>query len=167
MVKNVKIKDARILVTPLTVFVHKTTSADDIAKVFIANPRLKSTYVVDNKLKLIGKITLKCLIKHEFKDYLSHEVAAFNALEFIGRKNAEDLMGPSIYVKDDDTLKTAFEKMYENDLDELPVIDESHQLIGKIDLLELLMILVEKREQKANQKCLVIDYCRPFYKSIK
>lgn len=167
MVKNVQIKDARMLVTLIPVFVHKTASADEIAKILITNPQIRSTYVVDNKLKLVGKITLKKLIKHEFKEYLPHKIVAFTELEFIGKKKAEDLMTPPVYVKDDDTLKSAFEKMCENDLDELPVIDENHQLIGNLGLLELLTILVEKKEQKAGQKCLIIDYCRPFYKPIK
>ena len=167
MVKNIKIRDMRMLITPHPVFVHKTTSIDDVAKVLISNPRLRSVYVVDNDLKLIGKITLKWLIKSEFKDLIPAEFAAFKALDFIGNKHAEELMVPPIFVKDDDVLKTAFLKMYNNDLDELPVVDERNRLIGNIDLLELLTILVEKKEQKAGKKYLDVEFYRPFYRFIE
>ena len=154
MVKSIKIKDMRMLVTPHPTFVEEDASTDEIAKVMIANPRLKSVYVVNDKLKLIGKITLKTLIKHEFMNLIPSGLAHFGALEFVGKKTSKDFMVSPVYVKDEDTLKTAFVKMYENDLDELPVVDEKHRLIGNIDLLELLTILIEKKEQMAGKEYL-------------
>lgn len=167
MVEMVKIKDMRMLVTPHPVFVKKDASFDEIAKAMIANPRLKSVYVVDDKLQLIGKITLKILIKHEFMDLIPRGLSYFGALEFVGNKTAEDLMLKPIYVKDEDTLKKAFVEMYENDLDELPVVDENLRLIGNIDMLELLTMLIEKKEQKAGKKYLSLTSSRPFYKRFK
>ncbi len=169
MVETVKIKDMRMLVTPHPVFVNKNESADEIARAFIANPRLKSVYVVDDKLELLGKVTLKKLIKHEFIDLLpSHfGILDFNALEFIGKKNAEDLMFSAIYINDEDTLKTAFVKMYENDLDELPVVDNKNRLIGNIDLLELLTVLIENKEQKTGKKYLSLNFKRPFHERFR
>jgi len=169
MVEMVKIKDMRMLVTPHPAFVYKDESADEIAKTFIANPRLKSIYVVDDKLQLLGKITLQKLIKHEFMDLLPSNfgILNFSALEFIGKKNAESLMVSPIYIKDEDTLKTAFVKMYENNLDELPVVDNKRRLIGNIDLLELLTILIENKEQKAGKKYFSLSFKRPFYKRFR
>ena len=163
MVETVGIKDMRMLVNPYPIFVEKKTSTDDIAKMLIANPRLKSVYVLDDKSKLVGRVTLKKLIKHEFMDLLPSSFEYFNALDFIGNKTAEDLMGSPEYVKDDDTLKTAFVKMYENDLDELPVVDDKLCLIGVIDLLELLTILIEKKEKQAGRKYLSLISNRPFH----
>ena len=163
MVKSFKIKDMRMLVTLYPAFVDKKASLDDIAKMLIANPRLKSVYVVDGKLKLIGRVTLKKLIKHEFMDLLPSSFEYFNALEFIGNKTAEELMDSPVYVKDDDTLKTAFVKMYENDLEELPVVDDDLHLIGNIDLIELLTTLIEKKERKANKNYLQLIINRPFH----
>jgi len=130
----------------------------------IVNPRLKSVYVVDDELKLIGRVTLKELIKHEFMDLLPSSFEYFNALEFIGNKTAEELMMAPVYVEDDDTLKTAFVKMYEDDLEELAVVDEGTHLIGNIDLIELLTILIEKKEQKANRNYLQLRVNRPFHR---
>lgn len=133
----------------------------------IANPLLKSVYVVDDKLKLIGKITLKILVKHEFMDLVPRDFSYFYNLDFVGKKTAENLMVSPVYVEDNDTLKTAFIKMYENDLDELPVVDEKLKLIGNIDLLELLTILIEKKEQSAGNKYLSLTSNRPFYRHFK
>jgi len=164
MVESVKIKDMRMLVTPYSCFVNKQALLDDIAKTFIADPRLKSVYVVDNKQKLVGRVTLKKLIKHEFMDLIPSSFEYFDALEFIGNKSAEELMIAPVYVKDNDTLKTAFVKMYENDLEELPVVDDNLHLIGNIDLIELLTFLIEKKEQKANKCCLLLSLNRPFHR---
>jgi len=167
MVGEIKIKDMRMLITPYPTFVDKNTSTDEIAKVMIANPGLKTVYVVDEELRLMGGITLKKLIKQEFADLLPNNFEYFGALDFVGKKTAFDLMERLVYVKDDDTLKTAFLKMYENELDELPVVDKNFCLIGNIDLLELLTILIEKKEQKAGKKYLSITVNRPFYKRFK
>ena len=164
MVESVKIKDIRMLVTPYSGFVNKEASLDDIAKMFIADPSLKSVYVVDDKQKLLGRVTLKKLIKHEFMDLLPSSFEYFDALEFIGNKSAEELMIAPVYVKDNDTLKTAFIKMYENDLEELPVVDDNLYLIGNIDLIELLTILIEKKEQKAKLNYLRLCINRPFHR---
>jgi len=164
MVDSVKIKDMRMLVTPYAVFVEKNASLDDIAKMMIGNPSLKSIYVVDDEQKLIGRVTLRDLIKHEFINLLPSSFEYFNALEFIGNKTAEELMAAPVYVKDEDTLKTAFEKMNEYVLDELPVVDEDLCLIGNIDLLELLTILIENKERKSNRKYLQLIINRPFHR---
>ena len=163
MVDAVRIKDIRMLVNPYPIFVEKKTSTDDIAKMLIANPRLKSVYVVDETLKLIGQVTLKKLIRHEFKNLLPSAFEQFNALDFIDDQTAEDLMVPPVYIKDNDILKTAFVKMYQSDLDELPVVDKNLHLIGVIDLLELLTILIEKKEKLAGRTYLSLTSNRPFH----
>lgn len=43
-------------------------------------------YVVDDKLRLISKITLKMLIKHEFMNLAPLNFSYFGVLEFIGKK---------------------------------------------------------------------------------
>jgi len=164
MVDSLKIKDIRMLVTPYSGFVEKNASIDDIAKMMIGNPSFKSVYVVDDKQKLVGRVTLKNLIKHEFLNLIPSSFEYFNALEFIGDKTAEGIMTTPLYVKDDDTLKTAFIKMYENNLEELPVVDKNLNLIGNIDLIELLTILIENKEQKLNKKFLKLVINRPFHR---
>ena len=167
MIKETKIKDMRMLVTPYPAFVDKNATTDDVAKMMIANPRLKTVYVVNHELKLLGGITLKRLIRQEFSDLLPNNFEYFGALDFIGKNTAFDMIERLVYVKEEDTLKTAFLKMYENELDELPVVDDNLQLIGNIDLLELLTILIEKKEQESGKKFLIITSNRPFNKSFK
>ncbi len=167
MIKEIKIKDMRMLVTPYPTFVDKDATTDDVAKMLIANPRLKTIYVVDNELRLLGGITLKRLIRQEFSDLLPNNFEYFGTLDFIGKNTAFDMIERLVYVKEEDTLKTAFLKMYENELDELPVVDNNLKLIGNIDLLELLTILIEKKEQESGKKFLVITSNRPFNKRFK
>ena len=107
------------------------------------------------------------LIRQEFSDLLPNNFEYFGTLDFVGRNTAYDMLERLVYVKEDDTLKTAFLKMYENELDELPVVDNNLKLIGNIDLLELLTILIEKKDQKSGKKFLTITINRPFYKRFK
>jgi CBS domain-containing protein len=62
----------------------------------------------------------------------------------------------------DDTLKTAFVKMYQHNLDQLPVVDGKKKLLGNIDLVELLTILIEKKEKKMKKDFLTLHIHRPF-----
>jgi CBS-domain-containing membrane protein len=165
MVDKTIIKDMRMMVIPYPCFVNKTAMADDVAKAFITNPSLKSVYVVDDKIRLLGNITLKRLIKYEFIDLVPNTFEYFDALEFIGSKTAEDLMTSALYVKDTDTLKDTFVKMYNHDIEELPVIDNDHHLIGTIDIIELLTYLIEKKEKKANNTFLQLTINRPFLRT--
>ena len=164
MEDTIKIKDMRMLVTPYSCFVYKKAKINEIAKMFIADPSLKTVYVLDKKNKLVGSVTLKKLIKNEFINLIPSSFEYFDALEFIGNQSAEELMNAPYYVKDDDTLKTAFIKMYENNLEDLPVVDDAHKLIGNISLIELLTILIEKKEQKANKDYLELNINRPFHR---
>ena len=165
MVDQTNIKDMRMLVTAYPSFVQTTATTDDIAKAFIIKPNLKSVYVVDDKLRLLGNITLKSLIKHEFIDLVPSSFEYFDALEFIGKKTAEDLMTSAIYVKDNESLKEAFVKMYEHDVEELPVVDDEHHLIGNIDIIEMLTYLIVKKERKANNSFLQLTINRPFIRT--
>ena len=163
MPENIKIKEARMLVTPNPLFVHEDETLDNVAKALIANPRLKTAYVVNDDLQLVGEITLGALVKQEFKDIIpTSSFEYFDALEFIGKDVAKDIMSRSVSVSDEDTLKTTFAKMYEYNLLELPVVDENKRLIGNIDMLELLTILIEKKEQKTGKKYLSLTSSRPF-----
>ena len=163
--KQVKIKDMRMLITPHPTFVHKNADADAVAKSMLAEPLLREVYVVDDDMKLLGVITLNALIKHEFADLIpdSLDEELFSALEFVGKKTAEELMTAPVYVQDTDSLKTAFVKMYERNLDSLPVVDSEHQLTGTIDMLELLMILIEQKEKQAGRNYLELSMQQPFH----
>ena len=166
-IESVKISDMRMIVNPYPIFLKKNGSINDIAKALIATPRLKSVYIVNDRLKLIGKVDLKKLIKNVFRNLIPSSFGFVNALDFVGDTTIEDLMDEPTYVKDNDTLKTAFVKMYENDLDELPVVNDKLNLIGIIDSLELLTILLEQKEQKAGKEYLTITSNRPFHKRFR
>jgi CBS domain-containing protein len=60
--------------------------------------------------------------------------------------NARDAMIPPIWVKNGETVKDAFKRMHENGLPGLPVIDQSYHVIGYINLLELLAICLDTKE---------------------
>jgi len=56
---------------------------------------------------------------------------------------ARDAMRPPVWVKPEETVKEAFKRMHENKLPGLPVVNERYQVIGYINLLELLSLCIQ------------------------
>ena len=55
-------------------------------------------------------------------------------------------MIPPVWVKQGETVKHAFKRMHENGLPGLPVVDDRYHVIGYINLLELLAICMDEKE---------------------
>ena len=58
---------------------------------------------------------------------------------------AQDAMIPAVWVKRGDTVKEAFKRMHDNKLPGLPLVDERYQVIGYINLLELLSLCIQSK----------------------
>jgi CBS-domain-containing membrane protein len=67
-------------------------------------------------------------------------------------QSAKDAMIPAVWVKKDDTLKHAFQKMHDHQLSGIPIIDERYQVTGYINLLELLAIYARSSQQGEDQE---------------
>ena len=61
-----------------------------------------------------------------------------------------DAMIPPVWVKHGETVKNAFKRMHANGLPGLPVVDDRYRVIGYINLLELLAICLQKKENPNN-----------------
>jgi len=164
MVKGIKVKSLHRLVTHQPILLKRDTPIDEIAKKILINPVTHSFYVIDDEARLVGKITLAKLVEHLFGDIiLENSFDVFLAIHLSSKKKAGDIMMKPIYVTPEATLKDAFLKMHQNNLLEMPVVDEDMRVLGDLNLIELIAALVEKRERAKGKQYLHMQIDVPFF----
>lgn len=92
--------------------------------------RVHSIYVIDNKGKLKGRLSLKDLLIASTKTAISQVYI------------------PNVdYVHDSDDLDEVSSKMRKYDLEAIPVVDENHILLGRITIDDMVDVIKEEAEK--------------------
>ena len=110
--------------------------------------------VVAEDGRLVGLLSLHTLADDLFFHILPEEFIAESTdiekmMAFAEKTRiltAGDAMIPPVWVKHGETVKNAFKRMHENGLSGLPVVDDHYHVIEYINLLELLALCLEKKE---------------------
>jgi CBS domain-containing protein len=134
--------------------VDPEASLNEVAQAMLAHPRVHVASVVAEDGRLVGLIHLKTLADDLFFHILPEEFIAESTdiekmMDFAKKTrilNAEDAMIPPVWVKQGETVKHAFKRIHENGLPGLPVVDGRYHVIGYINLLELLAICMDEKE---------------------
>ena len=129
-------------------------SLNEVAQAMLAHPRVHVANVVADDGRLIGLIHLKTLADDLFfhifpEEFIAESTDIEKMMDFAKKTSiltAEDAMIPPVWVKHGETVKHAFKRMHENELPGLPVVDDRYHVIGYINLLELLAICMDKKE---------------------
>ena len=133
-----KVEDVMNLVTKTAAVVKESDNLKEVLKVMVKDPKTQSVYVVNNRKQLVGIITLNIALQYLYNEYIPPEYIKFDISVIEGTKaEAKELMIPPIYVKKDDPIGKAFQKMFEFHLHELPVVDDNMHVIGDLNALEL------------------------------
>jgi len=140
--------------------VSSDASLNDVAQAMLANPNVHVACVVAEDDRLVGLISLKTLADDLFFHILPEEfIAESTDIEkMMGFANktriliAGDAMIPPVWVKHGETVKNAFKRMHTKELPGLPVVDDRYHVIGHINLLELLALCLEKKENHDHSK---------------
>lgn len=131
--------------------VSAETSLDDVARAMLAHPNVHVVSVVAENERLIGLLELSTLADDLFvhilpEEFLSEITDLEKLMDYASKTQvltAGDAMRPPVWVKPDETVKEAFRRMHENKLPGLPVVDECYQVIGYVNLLELLSLCIQ------------------------
>jgi CBS domain-containing protein len=131
--------------------VRTDTPLDDVAKSMLSRPNTHVACVITSEGRLLGLIKLRRLADDLFfhiipEEFLSEVIGLEDALEYADKsrmRTAADAMEDPLWVKPDETVKDAFERMHEHDLPGLPVVDDRYRVIGYINLLELLAVCLD------------------------
>ncbi len=142
--ERMKVKFVRKLITQEASTVRRDAGAMEIAKAIVADPKTRSVYVVDSDNKLLGIIPVINFTQYLFYEYVPDEFLYYKAIKPLEDITAEDIMLPPVYVKENDDLRLAFQKMFSENLKELPVVDDEMHVIGDLNILELVTAWIEK-----------------------
>ena len=129
-------------------------SLNEVAQAMLTHPRVHVASVVAEDGRLIGLLSLKTLADDLFfhilpEEFLAESTDIEKMMDFANKTRiitAGDAMIPPVWVKQSETVKHAFKRMHDNELSGLPVVDDCYQVVGYINLLELLSICLEKKE---------------------
>jgi CBS domain-containing protein len=150
--------DATLKLRPT--LIHSDAPLDEVARAMLAHPRTHVVCVVDDHERLVGLIDLGALAEDLFfhimpEEFLSEITDLEHAMHFAemsGMRTAADAMHEPVWVKKEDTVKDAFERMHENQLQGLPIVDDRYHVTGYINLLELTAVGLEQKKDSSEVK---------------
>lgn len=142
--KTIKVKNIRKLITKKPTVVTPKDSIHELVIALTDNPKTRSLYVVEDG-KFQYTISLKDLARLAFPYLIHWETLGYStAREFLARKADDVLTSAGVYTKDEEDMETVLTKMFNNGVEELPVLDPKMKVVGEINLLELLAVWVER-----------------------
>jgi CBS domain-containing protein len=116
-------------------------------------PGVRTVAVVDNAGRLTGiiptRLLLDALFLHVAPEEFLADLRVMEGVEEFGRlsraRSARNLLQPAVYVTMDDSVREAFSRMHERQLEGLPVVDEDMRVVGYLDRLQLMRLWLRKR----------------------
>jgi CBS domain-containing protein len=126
--------------------VRPDTPLDLVAQAMMDHCNVHVACVVAEDGRLIGLVGLRRLADDLFfhifpEEFLSEVTDLEHVMDYAEKsrmRTAADAMQEPVWVKPDETVKDAFKRMHEHRLSGLPVVDDQYQVIGYINLLELM-----------------------------
>lgn len=126
-------------------------SLNEVAQSMCAHPNVHVASVVAEDGRLVGLLSLKNLADDLYFHILPEEFIAESTdiekmMAFADKSRilcAGDAMMEPVWVKPKETVKDAFQRMHDNGLSGLPVVDDLYRVTGYINLLELITLCKE------------------------
>ncbi len=148
MEDDARVKDIMELITREAPIVHENSPLLNVLEEMVKDPKTQSVYVVDKDGKLCGIITMSIALQYLYYPYIPPEYLEFDISVVEGvNALARDVMLPPIYVREEDSLKDAFQKMFEYHLQEIPVVDNDLHVVGDLHGMELIQGWLESRRE--------------------
>ena len=145
---TIKVQDIMNVVTPSATVINEEDSIFEAAKKLIEDPRTHTVYVINQDKKLTGLITVGSILKYLYAEHIPLEHMEFDITPFEREKlKAKDIMLPPVFVKINEPIENAFEKMFEYKIWELPVVDDEMHVVGDINGLELIYGYLNKNQE--------------------
>ena len=151
----IRVDDINNLISKKAATVRESANIFEIAEAMIEDPKTRSVYVVDGKNRLKGIIPVIYFVKVIFHEYVPDEYLyfkvmkpiEFDMIQSLDTLNASDIMLNPIFVKSNESLKTAFQRMFSSELKEIPVVDEEMKVVGDLNILEMIEAWLEMNKE--------------------
>lgn len=134
-----RVKDIRNLITQNASTVREDASLLKIAEAIVEDQKTRAVYVINNENKLVGIIPVNEIIQYIYYEHIPEEYILYRFPVILSSNaTAKDIMLPPVYVYDHEELTSALVKMFKNNLEELPVVDNEMHIVGDLSVLELI-----------------------------
>jgi CBS domain-containing protein len=128
--------------------VHPNDTLDQVAQAMLTRPNIHVACVVTEEKRLLGLLTLRDIVDDIFfrivpEEFLSEVTDLEQVMAFTDKsrvRTAADAMRESVWAKEGETMRQAFERMHKAQLSGLPVVDDLYHVVAYIDLMELLAV---------------------------
>ncbi|UCH88394.1 MAG: CBS domain-containing protein [Thermoplasmata archaeon] len=144
------VKDATSLIVNDPAIVTLGSKVFSAVEAILRDPRTKTVYVVDEKKKLVGIITVSDLLKISCIQIGGIKrprlLGFFKYMSLLYSETVEDIMRTPISTRDDEKLIHALQLMEKNNLSALPVVDKNNTIVGELNGLEILTVIYDKIE---------------------
>jgi len=136
-----KVKDVCKWISLKPAAVSPETPIEKVIEKVVEDPTTRSVYVVANG-KLMGVIPISHLMRitaFKFSGILPEHDELKKHIKSISANTAADVMLPPLQVHLEDALEDALKLMIDNNVQELPIVDNAGNIIGDLNSLEILM----------------------------
>jgi CBS domain-containing protein len=128
--------------------IRDNISMDQAACAMMSNPQAHVACVVAEDRRLVGLLDLGAVSDYLFMYIMPEEfLADISDLEDVEKfaersrvRSVSDAMADPVWVKRGETVKDAFERMHDNQLTGVPMVDDAYRVVGYINMMKLLSI---------------------------
>ena len=150
MVEDKRIGDIRVsevlesvakAVKPATVGLN--ASLREAVESIVKDSETRKVYVLDDKGKLVGTVTLEVLLRHvgyRFGVRSTGMTSFLRMLAEISDEKVREIMDKPIKVSKDELLVNVTKLMVENHLNDLPIVDDENRLVAELNGLDILRL---------------------------
>ncbi|ACM23817.1 MULTISPECIES: CBS domain-containing protein [Thermotoga] len=144
-----KVKDVCRLISLNPTIVEEDDPIEEVVDKILEDPITRTVYVVRDG-KLVGMIPVLHLLKvtgFHFFGFIPKEELVRSSMKKLVAKSASEIMVPPVYVHPDTPVEEALKMMIDNNIQEMPVLNEEGEIIGDLNSLEILLALWKERKE--------------------
>ncbi len=144
--ERISVERVMSLVTRDASIVKEDSTLMEIAEKILEDPKTRTVYVVNSKGKLVGIIPVMELIQYLYAKYIPEEYRLYRIPMRVSVGSvAKDIMLPPVWVKKEESITSALRKMFKHGVQELPVVNEEMEIIGDLNILELIDAWIKRQ----------------------
>jgi CBS domain-containing protein len=127
--------------------IHEKADLEDVIEAMAGFAHSRLLYVINDNHELIGTISLGLLERHFFSGNHEPQIHARLMMKLIMAETAGDIMQKNLVVtREEDELVDVLQKMIQQNIKEMPVINRHHKVIGDLTLVDLLKFIVDLKK---------------------
>lgn len=119
--------------------VNESSDINEVVQVAVNFPHSRLVYVVDERKKLLGVITLGSLMRHLYPYHYEDKIHPRDILRRITVKKASDLMSNgNITASAEESVDVILKRMAKTGAKEIAVVDSEGRILADITVIDLL-----------------------------